>query len=496
MTKEDKKSKIKLFGCIFGIVILFTLILYPHNYCSDYYNLVMDGYTEYANYWYASAGRTVGMLVLYLMDFLNVDMKVYIFIMKIFALIIATCSIYIFTNMCFNRLKQLKEKTSKSLKITVIVAALITFLNMGSYQFFYYAESAVMWLGVLLTVIAVRFTINKDDKLRYLEAFIALYFAMNCYQATILLYIPMTLLFVGLDKTKIKELLFEVIKLSLVVAVCLGLGYIIIQLLNDYFDITPFRNNAIAIRLEAFLTTLSNLILLDFEEYPNYFYASIYSIIIILSMLLKKVEYKNRKAISVLTITFIILSAFLQVFLIVSLIDFYIADRIVFSYYAVFGLSILYFIMYTKVFENRIFLDLITALLIGFMIYMIINANYFSALHRIARVQDNNEGYDIANEIKEYEKESGCKITKIVYCEDLNVNYDWPNLRVCGDPTFRLFASEWVIENLIEYYSGNKIESCIEDSDVLFDIFDFEDWNEFSVDQMVFEKDTMYFCIY
>ena len=71
---------------------------------------------------------------------------------------------------------------------------------------------------------------------------------------------------------KIKELLFEVIKLSLVVAGCLGLGYIIIQLLNDYFDITPFRNNAIAIRLEAFLTTLSNLILLDFEEYPNYSY--------------------------------------------------------------------------------------------------------------------------------------------------------------------------------------------------------------------------------
>ena len=136
--------------------------------------------------------------------------------------------------------------------------------------------------------------------------------------------------------------------------------------------------------------------------------------------------------------------------------------------------------MYTKVFENRIFLDLITALLIGFMIYMIISANYFSVLHRIARVQDNNEGYDIANEIKKYEKESGCKITKIVYCEDLNVNYDWPNLRVCGDPTYRLFASEWVIE----------------DSDVLVDIFDFEDWDEFSVDQMVFEKDTMYFCIY
>ena len=90
---------------------------------------------------------------------------------------------------------QLKENISKSLKITVIVAALITFLNMGSYQFFYYAESAVMWLGVLLTVISVRFTINKDDRLRYLEAFIALFFAMNCYQATILLYIPMTLLF-------------------------------------------------------------------------------------------------------------------------------------------------------------------------------------------------------------------------------------------------------------------------------------------------------------
>ena len=125
MTKEKNIIDFKLIGIIFVVVMLFVSLLLPYNYCSDYYNLKIDGYTDYANYWFASSGRTVGMATLYLFDYLNVEIEAFVIIMKILAILIATITIYTFINMVYSKLDSRYENITKKKKILVVVASLL-----------------------------------------------------------------------------------------------------------------------------------------------------------------------------------------------------------------------------------------------------------------------------------------------------------------------------------------------------------------------------------
>ena len=496
MTKEKNIIDFKLIGIIFVVVMLFVSLLLPYNYCSDYYNLKIDGYTDYANYWFASSGRTVGMATLYLFDYLNVEIEAFVIIMKILAILIATITIYTFINMVYSKLDSRNENITKKKKILVVVASLLVFLNMGGYQFFYYSESAIMWLSVLLTVLAVKHTIDKNNKLRFIKGFLLLFVAMNCYQSTILLYIPAALLFVGIDKENRKELIKETIKLCVLVAVCFICGYAIIQGLIYLFNIEPFRDNTLTISLESFIDSIVRLLFLNYEKDPNYFYAIIYLILFVISKSLDERWFKNDKSVSNLILFFIIASAFFQIVVVVALVQFYIADRIVFAYFAVLGLIFLYYLMYTDIFKNNRLLEMAIILATIYLWYMIIKAGNISVLNRYARYMDSVEGYSIVREIKDYENASKCKVTKIIYCMDESTEHDWPGLRVVGDPTYRIFAGEWVIKSAVEYYSGNKIESCIKNQYAHEQIFNLKNWDSFDEEQIEFDGDTMYFCMY
>lgn len=493
MNKEKNKINFKVIGAIFIIITLYTIGLLPFNYCTDYYNLIMDGYIKFGNYWFAAYGRTVGIMVMYLFDYLKIHVDVYIFIMKVFSIFIATCTVYIFSNMCFNKLKN----SNIYQRIIIIIASLITFLNIGSYQYFYYAESAIMWLGVLLTVIAVKYTINENDKFRYVKSFILLFLAMNCYQATILLYIPMMILFIGIEKKTIKNIIIDTSKLMILVAICLLSGYAIIKGLNNYFDIIPYRNIEISFNLDTFYNAIINMMFLNFfKEEPKLIYIFVYSFCLILSIVLNKNCFRTKKSNAIFSLFLMIISAFTQIVSLVTILDFYMADRIVFSYVSLLGLCVIYLIFYTDIMDSKLIAEYIIFLLILFLISVIYNSNYISILNRAARYLDEIEASAIVSEIEKNEEQYNCIISKVVYCVDDDGNYDWPNLKVSGDPTFRLFASDWVLKNVIEYYSGNIIESCESDPNVYNSVFNNKNWNEFSLEQIVFDNETMYICIY
>ena len=231
MSKEKMKFDRKCFLKILGIVLLFSLFLFPYNYCSDIYNVIDSGYWEYAKEWFAPAGRTVGMGVLFIFEMMQIPINMYIFTMKVLALFIATFSIYTFYKMVLETIDY-DEKKDLSKKKYIFVAVILIFLNMGSYQYFYYAESAIMWLGVLFTVLAVKKVINNNDKVRYLKAFLLLFIAMNCYQATILFFIPTTLLLLGIKKDKVIKIISETLKLSVIVGLLSKISSLLIGLLK------------------------------------------------------------------------------------------------------------------------------------------------------------------------------------------------------------------------------------------------------------------------
>ena len=493
MTKEefDKKSFFK----ILGIVLLFSICLFPYNYCSDIYNVMDVGYSEYAKEWFAPAGRTIGMCVLFLFEKLQIPIQMYISIMKILAVIIATYTIYIFYNMILEVI-QCKDEKDNAKKKYIFIATIITFLNMASYQYFYYAESAVMWMGVLFTVLAVKSVITEKKKCKYLKAFILLFIAMNCYQSTILFFIPATLLFLGMKKDKLIKIIAEIIKLSILVGICLLLGYFIIQSLTEYFEIVPFRNNEIAIKKESIVTILKYLIMQNHDEIGynfSYLIINVFSIVIIL--ILKKKFIKKEKKIAVLIIIFIIMSSFMQTWGIVSLVDYYFADRIQFAYLSTIGLSFLFFMMYTNILDSKYFKKIFCTFLTIFLIYMIAKSNYISILNREVRNKDDLEGKKIAEIIERYEQVNGCEITEVRYCVDNMVRYHCIYVDPFGEPTFRILGSPWVFESALRYYIGYDIK-VLQCQYIFKEIFNNKDWDEFNEGQIKFEDNIMYFSIY
>ena len=55
---------------------------------------------------------------------------------------------------------------------------------------------------------------------------------------------------------------------------------------------------------------------------------------------------------------------------------------------------------------------------------------------------------------------------------------------------------DWVIDNAIRYFSGKKELIINKNQDIYKNIFNEENWEEFSEEQVKFINDTMYFCIY
>ena len=76
------------------------------------------------------------------------------------ALLFANIAIFTFTKLTF---KKLKPDTSLFSKIVCFIAILLIFFNKATYEFFYYAESGVMWLGILLTVLAIKVFLKDNS---------------------------------------------------------------------------------------------------------------------------------------------------------------------------------------------------------------------------------------------------------------------------------------------------------------------------------------------
>ena len=199
----DNKNKRILI--IFILVVIFSFLLFPNHYVTDTYNLIDLGFKEYALKWFAPSGRTIGMLVLFLFEKIGCSIDWFIFILKSIAVIFATISIEMFYNLL---IKKAKIENDKIKKYGVFLATIIIFLNHGTHQFFFYPESAVMWLGILSVVIALKIFASDNIKFKYIKIFFWLLLAINSYQSVVLLYFPVTMLLVGLEGKDVKHFIF------------------------------------------------------------------------------------------------------------------------------------------------------------------------------------------------------------------------------------------------------------------------------------------------
>ena len=139
-----------------------------------------------------------------------------------------TILIYIISKIFIDIIKPENKKK----EILIYLASFVLILNQYTLEYLLFPESAVMCLGVLFNVIAIKFMVD-NPKCKYIKIFSALLVAVFCYQGVlnmfpvlaILVYIVKQILDKREYKVKEKEFFVEMIKLAFIVIVVLAICY-------------------------------------------------------------------------------------------------------------------------------------------------------------------------------------------------------------------------------------------------------------------------------
>ena len=118
----------------------------------------------------------------------------------------------------------------------LLASCFVLILNQFTLEYLLFPESAVMCLGVLFNVIAVKLMID-NPKHKYIKIFLSLLVAVFCYQGLLnmfpvlamLVYIVKQIVDKREYKVKEKEFFIEMIKLAIIVIVVLAICMVAIK---------------------------------------------------------------------------------------------------------------------------------------------------------------------------------------------------------------------------------------------------------------------------
>ncbi len=146
--------------------------------------------------------------------------------------------------------------------------------------------------------------------------------------------------------------------------------------------------------------------------------------------------------------------------------------------------------------EKKLVFHFVSISGICFLAVLIYQSNLIAIEQLETNYQDKAECCEIVRAIETYEKVTGITVTKIVHCTDNFVTWYYPGIE-CHYAEFnmRAMAVDWGIQDLISFYTG-KILVSVETDEKPLAFFD-KNWDVFDISQQLyFEKDTVYLCIY
>ena len=111
---------------------------------------------------------------------------------------------------------------------------------------------------------------------------------------------------------------------------------------------------------------------------------------------------------------------------------------------------------------------------------------------------DRNIAMAILNKIENYEKETNAEIKNMGIDYDTNLEFYYNGTQIYRCLNLKSLATDWAIEPILKIY-GNKEEhlKLVEVPEEIHNkYFKNKNWTNYSEEQIVFEGDTMYICIY
>ena len=345
-------------------------------------------------------------------------------------------------------------------KLMLLAGSFILILNQFTLEYLLFPESAVMCLGVLFNVIAIKFMVD-NPKCKYIKIFLTLLVAVFCYQGVlnmfpvlaILVYIVKQILDKREYKVKEKEFFVEMIKLAFIVIVVLAICMVAIKLgktlLNSNQDrmIHLVDMEAVALRGQTVLEYMDELWNRTMHMLPE----NTNTIIVIITFV-SLIIMKTKKEIIMQYILLLIIS-FTICIVPMFLFNTGICGRVNEPLTMMWGASLI--ILLTKscnIPEGKVTKFVYLLITVSFIvnnIFIMQNITEHIASNRV----EENMGKIIKYALEKYEKETGNKVTKFAYAYDRKP----------------------------QQYAENMMD---------------KDYEEFSEEQLVFKGDTLYMLVY
>lgn len=490
------KNKLNIF--IFIGMTLFTYIicfnfLKPH-YSSDAYFVSNYGYAAYVEQFLAS-NRMFSALILLIFKWLDIPFVTEISIMATILTFVMALSWFILYRFV---IKLIKKEESILYNILIIGAAFIVVFNMCTAEGLLFIEVGTMPFGILFAILGACI-LATDRKHRYLISLILVTISGLFYQTTSTIFVLLALVLIAI---KHKENIKNIIKDTIIIALIYGFAMIVnfvgvkiwtVVLANNF---RQFEFPTISTIIGTILKFGESILIYNVGVGPKYWsliLLIVLTIIFVAGMVLRKKNYFMILEYIVL----ILLSILVPIIpIIVTPVDSqYIEPRMAMSFGSIIGILIIFLLAVVEVDKNKVLLNILTIFTVlnflGNSVFLIVASSSILLTNQL----DKFTAQEMIKEINNYELSTGKKIRKIgvTYDKNYTLYYEGqPNLRCYN---VRTIGVKWAVKEVITMYTGKGYENTTVPEEIS-EGFLTKDWTSYDKEQLVFDGENLYICIY
>ena len=346
-----------------------------------------------------------------------------------------------------------------------------------------------MSLGILLCMQIVKENI-ENDKQKYLKSFLIGLIVVFCYQGALSIF-PMIVLTYKLllEKNNLKENVKEVVKISFIYIILMLISVLYSEIL---FKDTRLQVNVKSIDLHNIIFWLKQLLVYSLGIIPPYVHivTIISTFILIIAIYKAKLKYKINLGLKYIFI--IIYGIIISLAPIIVGTGLELGPRMCLSYSSTIGLSlliILYFAYLNKSRYQQLFIATLTIIIVisNFILYIVLTNQHLEVNKR-----DKENCLAIEKVIEDYETKNNIKVTKIAAIIDTTTSGYYPNFIHAGVIT-RKGLNSWATREIIMYYTNRNLQFEKFPLDKYEKYFKNLSSNDFSIEQVAIEGDTLYF---
>lgn len=490
------KNKLNIF--IFIGMTLFTYIicfnfLKPH-YSSDAYFVSNYGYAAYVEQFLAS-NRMFSALILLIFKWLDIPFVTELSIMATILTFVMALSWFILYRFV---IKLIKKEESILYNILIIGAAFIVVFNMCTAEGLLFIEVGTMPFGILFAILGACI-LATDRKHRYLISLILVTISGLFYQTTSTIFVLLALVLIAI---KHKENIKNIIKDTIIIALIYGFAMIVnfvgvkiwtVVLANNF---RQFEFPTISTIIGTILKFGESILIYNVGVGPKYWsliLLIVLTIIFVAGMVLRKKNYFMILEYIVL----ILLSILVPIIpIIVTPVDSqYIEPRMAMSFGSIIGILIIFLLAVVEVDKNKVLLNILTIFAVlnflGNSVFLIVASSSILLTNQL----DKFTAQEMIKEINNYELSTGKKIRKIgvTYDKNYTLYYEGqPNLRCYN---VRTIGVKWAVKEVITMYSGKEYGNIDVPKEIVEEFLT-KDWTSYDKEQLVFDGENLYICIY